>query len=58
MLLMLLFRIQIHHNVADHCGYIRQTAIADVSCSQFGKVRLKFCQLHFGELLGTESFNL
>jgi len=37
--------------------YERERAIASVSCRQFGTVHLKFyCQLHFGEPLGTQSF--
>jgi hypothetical protein len=34
-----------------------ETAIAGISCEQFGTFRLKFhCQLHFGEPLDTEIF--
>jgi hypothetical protein len=54
-----LLRLIIHHNVAEHCGYIRQTPIAGVSCSHFGTVRLKFnFKLYFGEPLGQRALNV
>jgi len=48
---------QLNHFSRTVWVYTRETAIASVSCRQFGTIHLKFyCELHFEEPLGTQSF--